>query len=117
GGAASPRALGADGVLVEVGENAALVPRDGGPARGGIAGVDAEAIARAALAGEAALGRPADVEWVLGDRLWVVQLRPAIAAPAPAPPPAVAAHLAPLHPTATLTWDAGHHPEPPSPAQ
>ncbi len=116
-GTAYSRAFGADGVLVEAGDDAVLVPRDGGPARGRIPGVDAAAIARAALAGEAALGRPADLEWVLGDDLWVVQLRPAVAAATPAPPPAFVADLARLDPAATWTWDAVHNPEPLSPAQ
>jgi pyruvate,water dikinase len=119
GGTAYSRAFGpdADAVLVESGDTAALVRRAGGPPRGDVPGVDLAAVARAALVAEAALGRPADVEWVQGDALWIVQIRPIVAAAPPAPPPAFAADLARLDPDATWTWDAVHNPEPLSPAQ
>jgi pyruvate,water dikinase len=76
------------------------------------------AIARAALACEAELGRPADVEWVLGPRLWLVQARPLLFSSAPRSSfPDDALDFSRQHPDVLWTWDAVHNPDPLSPAQ
>ena len=117
-GTAYSHAFGGEEVLVESGDDAALV--GAGRIRGGVRGLDATAlaaIAAAARIAEVVLDRPADVEWVLADRLWIVQLRPIVTPAAPELPPSFARDLAKLDRTATWTWDAEHNPEPLSPAQ
>ena len=119
------RAPGASGdVLVETTDGAAraLV---GDAISGRIPGLSDDALraaARAARRMEDALGAPADVELVFGERLWVVQARPI--PPAAARQPVVddaelAAALAFSRdePEALWSWDATHNPAPLSPAQ
>ena len=114
----------ADHVLVESldAEGRALV---GDEISGSIRGVPTEAlrtVAGVARRLEAALGAPADVELVLGDRLWTVQARPI----PPARPRASSVGTDELHaalafsraePAAVWTWDATHNPAPLTPAQ
>ncbi len=119
-------AVGVAPVLVELASGeAALVDLDAGETvRGGLPAIAAGTlveIARAAREAEDALGRPADIEWVLADGgcLWIVQARPIVDAPAPPNQSEIEAAwaFARAEPRTLWTWDASHNPDPLSPAQ
>jgi phosphohistidine swiveling domain-containing protein len=93
-------------MLVESAGQVRLVPREA-----------AEPLVALGLAAEAAIGAPADVEWVreAAGTIWLVQARP-IHFAARAPDEILAAARA-LDPSRVWSWDAAHNPDPLSPAQ
>lgn len=112
---------GQPGVLVESGDHLALVDN-------AIAGdLDLAPdvlleIAAAARRLETAFATPVDIEWVAGERLWIVQARRA--SQTAARPPVVsrdelaaALDFSRRAPGTVWTWDATHNPVPLSPAQ
>ena len=103
----------AGGVLVESGDVSTLVAGD--QLLGSLP--YAREVAAAAEKLDGLFGAAVDVEWVAGDRLWIVQARPS----PPAPPREELSReeltFSREEPDALWTWDATHNPEPLSPAQ
>jgi pyruvate,water dikinase len=109
---------------LESGEHRAVVGRDGAVREidAGFPRAHLAELIELGLAAERAIGageQGADVEWVAGDRVWLVQARPRTGRRAPQPLDPVVAEAIRFSrgDPRTWRWDAAHNPDPLSPAQ